>query len=81
MEDDVVYQGCRIRPGTWSLDEGRFGAKVVVHRNDQEAPGAAHLLVLTGSWGTREDAQREAIGAGMRFVDTLLTHPPGTSST
>lgn len=71
MEYDVVYQGCRIQPLAWSLCEGGFGAKVVVRRREGQT-GSAHLLVLTGSWRTREDAESQAMDAGKRFVSTQL---------
>lgn len=71
MEYDVVYQGCKIQPLAWSLCEGGFGAKVVVRRRG-EPGGSAHLLVLAGSWRTREDAESHAMDAGKRFVTSQM---------
>jgi hypothetical protein len=66
--DDVVYQGCRIRPLAWTIPMCGFGAKVLIW------PGTApdewsQLIVLPGSWDTEEDARRAALEEGRRAVD------------
>lgn len=67
--EDVVYQGCRIRPHALPLPSGGFGAKVLIWRSD-EAAGRTHLIYPPGRWDTEEEAGQHAIAAGKRLIDS-----------
>lgn len=66
MNEDIVYEGRRMRPQVYSHPEGGFGARLIIWAGEGTW---THILLPTAHWESEERARSGVAELGRRVID------------
>jgi hypothetical protein len=78
VDDDIVYKGYRVEPGSYVVGHGVWSPRAVVSWKTAEGSWQRTPLYATSSakFPTRDEADRRALDVARAWIDATGERPP-----